>query len=230
MVVNKIRRKEGKGTCHLQSEIIFPPSKKCIKHFKEIQFTIQGLDIALSVVSEWNSVWRTNSIACPDSLKCLVSESNFELQWNLWWKDLQTKGGIQRRGGKQDILYWLNVGTLKFGFFEEQFQQVGLFWSEDTTLTKTKFPSSYLIFKNIQFSNIRLHYFNDWMMLEAFPQSVPLVSWCGELSCVPTDKIAWCQSRALIGEELESIIKLCSSSSLTSPPALPRCCPSSQFT
>ena len=79
------------------------------------------------------------------------------------------------------------------------------------------------------------------MMFEAFPQSVPLVSWCGELSCVPTDKIASCQSRALIGEELESIIKLCSSSSLTSsppppppppapPPTLPRCCPSSQFT
>ena len=155
VVVNKIRRKEGKGTCHLQSEIIFPPSRKCIKHFKEIQFTIQGLDIALSVVSEWNSVWRTNSIACPDSLKCLVSESNFELQWNLRWKDLQTKGGIQRRGGKQDILYWLNVGTLKFGFFEEQFQQVGLFWSEDTTLTKTKFPISCLIFKNIQFGNIK---------------------------------------------------------------------------
>ena len=155
VVVNKIRRKEGKGTCHLQSEIIFPPSRKCIKHFKEIQFTIQGLDIALSVVSEWNSVWRTNSIACPDSLKCLVSESNFELQWNLWWKDLQTKGGIQRRGEKQDILYWLNVGTLKFGFFEEQFQQVGLFWSEDTTLTKTKFHSCCFIFKNIQFSNIR---------------------------------------------------------------------------
>ena len=57
-------------------------------------------------------------------------------------------------------------------------------------------------------------------MFEAFPQSVPLVSWCGELSCVPTDKIAWCQSRALIGEELESIIKLCSSSSLTSSPLL----------
>ena len=58
------------------------------------------------------------------------------------------------------------------------------------------------------------------MMFEAFPQSVPLVSCCGELSCVPTDKIAWCQSRALIGEELESIIKLCSSSSLTSSPLL----------
>ena len=54
------------------------------------------------------------------------------------------------------------------------------------------------------------------MMFEAFPQSVPLVSWCGELSCVPTDKIASCQSRALIGEELESIIKLCSSSSPSS--------------
>ena len=126
-----------------------------------------GLDIALSVVSEWNSVWRTNNIACPDSLKCLVSESNFELQWNLRWKDLQTKGGIQRRGGKQDILYWLNVGTLKFGFFEEQFQQVGLFWSEDT-LKKLNFL--FLVLFSKIYSSAILN------------NAIPIIEWCLKLS------------------------------------------------
>ena len=126
-----------------------------------------GLDIALSVVSEWNSVWRTNNIACPDSLKCLVSESNFELQWNLRWKDLQTKGGFKGAGGNRT--FYIDSTSGLWNLVSLKNNSSKLVCSEVRTLSQ-KLNFLFLVLFSKRYSSAILN------------NTIPIIEWCLKLS------------------------------------------------